>query len=52
MNKRKKQSALLMFIDINGWQAVIASLIFTIIYFFFGRGVLTDILSLFNIDLC
>lgn len=52
IKKRKKQSTLSMFMDINGWQAVIASLVFTIIYFFLGRGVLSDILSIFNVDLC
>jgi len=52
IRKRKKQSILAMLMDINGWQAVIASLIFTIIYFFLGRGVLSDILSIFKINLC
>lgn len=52
LKKRKKQSTLSMFMDINGWQAAIASLIFTIIYFYIKRGVLTDILSIFKINLC
>ncbi len=50
--KRKRQSTFSMFTDINGWQAAIFSLIFTIVYFFIKRGVLTDILSIFNINLC
>jgi len=52
LKKRKKQSTLSMFMDINGWQAAITALIFTIIYFFIKRGVLTDILSIFKITLC
>lgn len=52
LKKRKKQSTLSMFMDINGWQAAIASLIFTIIYFYIKRGALTDILSIFKINLC
>lgn len=52
LKKRKKQSTLSMFMDINGWQAAIASLIFTIIYFYIKRGVLTDILGIFKINLC
>lgn len=52
LKKRKKQSSLSMFMDINGWQAAIAALVFTIIYFFIKRGVLTDILSVFKINLC
>lgn len=50
--KRKKQSVWSWFTDVNGWQAAIFSLIFTIVYFFIGRGVITDILSIFNIYLC
>jgi cytochrome bd-type quinol oxidase subunit 2 len=50
--KRKKESTWSWFTDINGWQAAIFSLIFTIIYFFLKRGVLTDILGIFSIDLC
>jgi len=52
LKKRKKQSTLSMFMDINGWQAAIISIIFTIVYFFIERGVLTDILSIFKINLC
>lgn len=51
-NKRRKQSTWSWFTDVNGWQAAIFSIIFTIIYFFLKRGVLTDILNIFNIDLC
>lgn len=50
--KRKKQSTLSWFMDVNGWQAAICALIFTIVYFFIKRGVLTDILSIFKIHLC
>ncbi len=52
VKKRKKQSTLSWFMDVNGWQAAICALIFTIIYFFIKRGVLNDILSIFKISIC
>ena len=52
VRKRKKQSALSWLADLNGWQAAIFSLIFTIFYFFLKRGVLTDVLSVFGIKIC
>lgn len=52
LRKRKRQSTLSWFMDVNGWQAAISALIFTIVYFFIKRGVLTDILSIFKIHLC
>lgn len=52
VKKRKRQSFLSWLMDINGWQAAISALIFTIVYFFLKRGVLTDILSVFGIKIC
>lgn len=52
INKRKNQTFFSMITDINGWQAVIFSIIFTIVYFFLKRGVLTDILGVFGITIC
>ncbi|GAB0157200.1 hypothetical protein CHRYSEOSP005_24710 [Chryseobacterium sp. Alg-005] len=52
IKKRKRQSSLSWLLDINGWQAAIFSIIFTIVYFFLKRGVLTDILSIFGITIC
>lgn len=52
IKKRKRQSTLSWFMDINGWQAAIFSFIFTIIYFFLKRGVITDIFSVFGFKLC
>lgn len=52
VRKRRKESALEWFANINGWQAAISALIFTIVYFFLKRGVLTDILSVFGIKIC
>lgn len=52
VRKRRKKSALEWFTDMNGWQAAIFSLIFTIFFFFLKRGVITDILSVFGVKIC